>query len=151
MIQPIINQNFTIGVKTKDNLWSILNGNSKDLFTVILTYIDDKTIIDTKNLDKNKNITKKLTSDYFESINKINKPVFSSGGAGVFPPNLPVGIIIKEIGIEGNFKKAYVKPYVNLKKIKYVTIIQKLPEEWKGFTPEEKYIPTDILYFDEKD
>ena len=151
VIQPIINPNFTIGVKTEDNLWSILNGNSRDLFTVVLTYIDDRTIIDAKNLYKNKDVLRKLTLDYFESINKINKTVFSSGGAGIFPPDLPVGVIIKEIEREGNFKKAYVKPYVNLKKIKYVSIIQKLPDKWESLVPEEKYIPTNIPFFDKKE
>ena len=146
-VQPIINQNFNMGVQIEDDFWANLTGNSKDLFTVVLNYIDDRTIIDTKTFYKNKGVIKKVSSDYFKSLSKIGKPILSSGGAGVFPKNIPVGVIAEEVEREGSFKKAYVKPYINFQTLKYVNIIQKLPEKWAAVEPEENQIPTDIPFF----
>ncbi|MCB1177486.1 MAG: hypothetical protein KDK36_07910, partial [Leptospiraceae bacterium] len=84
-------------------------------------------------------------------VGVIGKTVFSSGGGGMFPANLPVGVVIEEGPREGSFKTAYIKPLVNFEELEYVTIIKKLPAKWEESWPEDKEVKIDNPLYGELD
>ena len=155
VVQPLINSNFSMGVSVPGtNLWASLNGNSGRGTEVLLDYIDSGIVIDPKAIGTfPMGPTQANTGNtYFtEGFSKIGKPVYSSGGSGVFPPGIPVGIIVEEGARNGSFKTAYVRPFVEFDKILNVIILKKLPEKWREEWPAEKTIQIDGPYFGEID
>lgn len=130
IIQPLVNSAFTMGVKFSGvNAWALLSGNSGKAFDVLLSYIDSRTLINPNSKEQNSGL--------------VGKPVYSSGGSGIFPPDIPVGIISEEGNREGVFRTAFVKPFVQFGELEYVTIIKKLPEKWTEDWPQEKPIQID--------
>lgn len=152
VVQPVINSNFTMGVQIpKTNFWATLSGNSGRSMEAVLNYIDNGIIIDPK-LISSKQIGPNLPSNetsFIESFGNLGKVVFSSSGGGVFPANIPVGIIVEEGPRSGAFKTAYVKPYIRFEELQYVSIIKKIPDKWIEDWPEEKSISIENPYFGE--
>ncbi|GBF50999.1 rod shape-determining protein MreC [Leptospira ryugenii] len=155
VVQPLINSNFSMGVSVPGtNLWASLSGNSGRGTDVLLDYIDSGIVIDPKAIGSfPMGPTPPGTSNtYFtEGFSKIGKPVFSSGGSGVYPSGIPVGIIIEEGPRNGSFKTAFVRPFVEFDKLLNVVVIKKLPEKWREEWPAEKTIQIDGPYFGEID
>jgi len=144
VVQPIINSNFSMGVQISGNHWAVLSGNSGKSNLVILNYIDSAIII-------NPRFSQQIGPTYFpderESIGVLGEMVYSSGGDGLFPSRLPVGVIVEEGPRTGTFKTAYVEPLVNFSELEYVTVIKKLPAKWSEMWPEEKSIPIENPYY----
>lgn len=154
VVQPIINSNFSMGVTMPNtSLWASLSGNSGRSTEAVLEYIDSGIVIDPKSFGAfpigpvsapgihNTIIT--------EGFSKIGRSVFTSGGSGVFPPDIPVGVITEEGPREGSFKTAYVRPFVQFDKLEYVKVIIKNPEKWAQEWPSEKSIKIDNPYLGE--
>ncbi len=157
VVQPLINSNFSMGVAVPGtNLWASLNGNSGRGTEVLLDYIDSGIVIDPKAIGSfpmgpvQPNNTGG-NSFFTEGFSKIGKPVFSSGGSGVYPPGIPVGIIVEEGARNGSFKTAYVRPFVEFDNIQNVIVLKKLPEKWREEWPAEKTIQIEGPYFGEID
>ncbi|MBP7281693.1 MAG: rod shape-determining protein MreC [Leptospiraceae bacterium] len=152
VIQPIINSNFTMGVQIpKTNFWATLSGNSGRSMEAVLNYIDNGIIVDPK-LITGKQIGPSLPTNetsFIESFGNLGKTIYSSSGGGVFPANIPVGIIVEEGQRSGAFKTAYVKPYIKFEELQYVSIIKKIPDKWVEDWPEEKSISIENPYFGE--
>jgi rod shape-determining protein MreC len=128
VIQPLINSGFTMGVKLSDsNSWAMLSGNCEKPFQVMLSYVDHRTVV--------------TPSTKEQIVSLIGKPVFSSAGSGIFPANIPVGLISQEGEREGAFKTAFVEPFVKFSDLEYVTVIKKLPDKWLEAWPLEQPIP----------
>lgn len=132
IIQPLVNSNFSMGVRMPGiNLWAILSGNSGKGLQVMLNYIDNHALIkppDKYRLKKSNEMSG--NPDLISRTGLIGKPVFTSGGSGIFPPNIPVGVITDEGVKEGSFKTAYAEPFVNFGSLEFVTVIKKLPAKW---------------------
>jgi rod shape-determining protein MreC len=154
VVQPIINSNFSMGVTMPNtSLWASLSGNSGRSTEAVLEYIDSGIVIDPKSFGAfpigpatapgihNTIIT--------EGFSKIGRPVFTSGGSGVFPPDIPVGVITEEGPREGSFKTAYLRPFVQFDKLEYVKVIIKNPEKWAQEWPSEKSIKIENPYLGE--
>lgn len=155
VIQPLINSNFSMGVSIPGtNLWASLSGNSGRGTDVLLDYIDSGIVIDPKsigNFPMGPNPPPTTNTMFTEGFSKIGKAVYSSGGSGVFPPGIPVGVIIEEGARNGSFKTAYLRPFVEFDKILSVIVIKKLPEKWLEEWPTEKSIQIDGPYLGELD
>lgn len=145
VVQPIINSSFNMGVQIPGiQLWAMLSGNSGKGIMATLNYIDSGIIINP--LFNTRNQMGPAPFNYekgIEFFGLIGKLVYSSGAGGIFPVNIPVGVIIEEGPREDAFKKAYVQPLVNFAELDYVTVIQKLPDKWVETWPEEKNIVID--------
>jgi rod shape-determining protein MreC len=152
VVQPIINSNFSMGVQIPGlHFWAVLSGNSGKGALAILSYVDSAIIIN-PNFSKTSAIGPVNFSDKdFSSVGIIGKTVYSSGGGGLFPPGLPVGVIVEEGPRTGSFKSAYVQPLAKLSEIQFVTVIKKLPEKWTEVWPEEKSIPVESPFYGELD
>jgi rod shape-determining protein MreC len=154
VVQPIVNSNFSMGVSMPGtSLWASLSGNSGRGTEAVLEFIDSGIIIDPKSFG-----TFPMgpvpapgphNTVFTEGFSKIGKPVYSSGGSGLFPEGLPVGIITEEGPREGSFKTAYMKPYVQFDKLEYVTVILKTPDKWIEEWPSEKSIKIENPYLGE--
>ncbi|MEM7182056.1 MAG: rod shape-determining protein MreC [Spirochaetota bacterium] len=132
IVQPLVNSNFSMGVRMPGvNLWAILSGNSGKGLQVLLNYIDSRALKGStaKSLIQ-KDTELSNANNLIADTGLIGKPVFTSGGSGIFPPNIPVGIIREEGVKEGSFKTAYAEPFVDFGVLEYVTVIKKLPEKW---------------------
>ncbi len=145
IVQPIINSNFNMGVQIPGiQLWAMLSGNSGKGTMSVLNYIDSGIIINP--LFNVRNQMGPVAFDYSKGVQffgLIGKVVYTSGAGGIFPINIPVGVIVEEGPREDAFKKAYVQPLVNFAELEYVTVIQKLPDQWVETWPEEKSIVID--------
>lgn len=152
VVQPIINSNFTMGVQIpKTNFWATLSGNSGRSMEAVLNYIDNGIIIDPKLITSTQigpNLPTNETS-FIESFGNLGRTIFSSSGGGIFPANIPVGVIIEEGPRSGSFKTAYVKPYIRFEELQFVSIIKKIPDKWVEDWPEEKSISIENPYFGE--
>ncbi|GIW23715.1 MAG: rod shape-determining protein MreC [Candidatus Sericytochromatia bacterium] len=145
IIQPIQHPQMKLGVKIENtNQWAILEGDSFSFNKLKLKYITSSSAKESK---------------YFIDpyIELRNSKVVTSGNDGIFPPNIPVGIIIEKGNIdENNFATAYLKPYIEIDKLEYVMIIQKNPELWSQELTNEiknelpiplttEYIPMELI------
>lgn len=153
IVQPLINSNFNMGVGIPGtNLWANLSGNSGRGSEAILNFIDSGIIIDPRTFSSFQMGPQppqgKEGAD-MNSFSKIGKPVFTSGGSGIFPPGIPVGTITEEGPRNGYFKTAFVRPFVKFEELRYVTVILKLPEKWAQAWPEEKSISIENPFFGE--
>ena len=151
VIQPLINSNFSMGVQVENgNFWAILSGNSGRGNYAVLNYLDPGVLID-------KDVISKIGPGDLPDATELQKfiisgkQVFSSAGGGIFPARLPIGIIVEEGERIGQFKSAYVKPYIKFEDLKYVTVIQKFPDKWVEEWPEEKAINLENPYYGELD
>ncbi|TGK17789.1 rod shape-determining protein MreC [Leptospira stimsonii] len=149
VVQPLINSNFNMGVAMPDtNLWANLSGNSGRGTEALLNYIDSGIIIDPRVFGEYPMGPSEMIQ-YTESLSKIGKPVYTSGGGGVFPAGIPVGVITEEGPRNGSFKSAYLKPFVRFEMLESVTILLKLPEKWLETWPEGQNITIENPYFGE--
>lgn len=149
VVQPLINSNFNMGVSMPDtNLWANLSGNSGRGTEALLNYIDSGIIIDPRVFGEYPMGPSEMIQ-YTESLSKIGKSVYTSGGGGVFPTGIPVGIITEEGQRNGSFKSAYLKPFVRFEMLESVTVILKLPEKWLETWPEGQNITIENPYFGE--
>ena len=92
----------------KTNFWATLSGNSGRSMEAVLNYIDNGIIVDPK-LITGKQIGPSLPTNetsFIESFGNLGKTIYSSSGGGVFPANIPVGIIVEEGQRSGAFKTA---------------------------------------------
>lgn len=153
VIQPLINSNFTMGVKIENgNSWASLSGNSGRGTEAILTFIYSDVVINPKLFSEEKNeAPMTLEENLGESYSKIGNVVYSSGGAGLFPKGIPVGVITEEGPRTGSFKTAFMEPYVKFEELEYVSVIKKLPSKWIEKWPEEKGVTIENPYFGELD
>jgi rod shape-determining protein MreC len=154
VIQPVINSNFSMGVMVPNtSLWASLSGNSGRGSEAVMEFIDSGIVIDPKAFGAFPMGPTTAPGTHStvipEGLNKIGRSVHTSGGSGVFPPDIPVGIITEEGPREGSFKTAYVRPYVQFDKLEYVTVIKKLPERWIEKWPEERAVKIDNPYLGE--
>jgi rod shape-determining protein MreC len=153
VVQPLINSNFSMGVSMPGtNLWASLSGNSGRVGEAELDYIDAGIIIDPRafgRMTMGPNTPYGPNSLVNESFSKIGKPVYTSGGSGVFFSGIPVGIITEEGERTGSFKTAYLKPYIQFDKLQYLRVILKKPDKWIEKWPEEKVVNIDSPYFGE--
>jgi rod shape-determining protein MreC len=151
VVQPIINSNFIMGVQIpKTNIWATLSGNSGRNMQAFLNYIDNAIIIDPRYMTS-KQLGPQILSEA-ESIDvygSIGRIVYSSKGGGIFPADIPVGIIVEEGPRSGSFKTAYVKPFVKFEELEFVSILKKLPDKWVEDWPEEKAVSIENPYYGE--
>jgi rod shape-determining protein MreC len=146
VVQPLINSNFNLGVQIADtNLWLVLNGNSNKGTNLTLNYIDSGIIVSPRLPGQ----IGPLLNEPSQDIGILGKTVLSSGSGGLFPGNLPVGVVVEEGPRNGSFKTAYVKPFVSFEKLKYVSVILKLPDKWIEDWPEEKSLVIDNPFYGE--
>jgi rod shape-determining protein MreC len=149
IIQPLINSNFSMGVQIEGgNFWAILSGNSGRGTYAILNYLDPGVILNNRIFSQ---IGPSNISDVSELEKYLisGKEVFSSAGGGVFPPRIPVGVIVDEGPRDGAFKSAFVKPYIKFEELKYVSVIIKFPDKWVEDWPEEKSVNIENPYYGE--
>ncbi|MCB1191282.1 MAG: rod shape-determining protein MreC [Leptospiraceae bacterium] len=153
VVQPIINSNFTMGVRIEGgNNWATLSGNSGRGTEAILTFIYSDVVINPKLFSGSHNVfPSTLEESLEESYSKIGKAVYSSGGAGLFPKDIPVGVIAEEGPRTGSFKTAFMKPYVKFEELEFVTVIKKLPSMWAEEWPLEKGVVIENPFFGELD
>ncbi|WCL50164.1 rod shape-determining protein MreC [Leptospira sp. GIMC2001] len=154
VVQPIINSNFSMGVAIPGtSLWASLSGNSGKGTEAILEFIDSGIVIDPKVFGSFPMGPASAPGPHStvmpEGYSKIGKAVYTSGGSGVFPEGIPVGIITEEGPREGSFKTAYLKPFVQFDKLEYVTILKKNPDRWIEEWPAERSIKIDNPYLGE--
>jgi rod shape-determining protein MreC len=154
VVQPIVNSNFSMGVSMPGtSLWASLSGNSGRGTEAVLEFIDSGIIIDPRTFGTfpmgPAPAPGPHNTVFTEGFSKIGKAVYSSGGSGLFPEGLPVGIITEEGPREGSFKTAYMKPYVQFDKLEYVTVILKTPDKWIEEWPSEKSIKIENPYLGE--
>lgn len=151
VVQPIINSNFSMGVQIPgSHLWAVLSGNSGKGVLAVLNYVDSAIIINPRYASTN--VVGPVNFSYekeVELVGILGKTIYSSGGGGLFPPRLPVGVIVEEGPRAGAFKTAYVQPLANLSDLQFVTVIKKLPEKWMEMWPEEKSIPIENPFYGE--
>ncbi|MCE9501349.1 MAG: rod shape-determining protein MreC, partial [Leptospira sp.] len=115
VVQPLINSNFTMGIRLPGtNLWASLSGNSGRGTEAILSFIDNGIIIDPRVFSTFQPGPNPLSTDTLStaSLSKLGKGVFTSGGSGIFPAGIPVGVITEEGARTGSFKTAYLRPYI---------------------------------------
>ncbi len=151
VVQPLINSNFTMGVQIpKTNIWATLSGNSGKNMQAFLNYLDNAIIIDPNYMSSKQMGPQVLTeNDSYDIYGSIGRAIYSSKGGGVYPPDIPVGIIVEEGPRSGSFKTAYIKPFVKFEELQFVSIIKKLPEKWVEDWPEEKAISIENPYYGE--
>lgn len=134
VIQPIMHPGFQAGVRMPETgQWSILSGNSGSITEVLLTYIaadgnPDKATYNQPDVEIKKSLT-----------------IVTSGEGGIFPSGIPVGIVTREGRSDGEFKTAFVKPFVNISSLDNVIIIMKTPARW-GYEDEKRKLPEDNLF-----
>lgn len=112
-ILPLTDQFSRIGVVLKKTgHWALLNGQSPQ---------QDAPLLD------------------FLSLGVFIQPgdeVVTSGGDGIFPRGLPIGLVGKKIERLGSFQKAEIVPVIDFKKLDFVMVIQKKVEtEVLNFLP----------------
>lgn len=112
-ILPLTDQFSRIGVVLKKTgHWALLNGQSPQ---------QDAPLLD------------------FLSLGVFIQPgdeVVTSGGDGIFPRGLPIGLVGKKIERLGSFQKAEIVPVIDFKKLDFVMVIQKKVEtEALNFLP----------------
>jgi rod shape-determining protein MreC len=153
VVQPIINSSFSMGVQIpKTDIWATLSGNSGKTMESVLNYIDAAIIIDPKYIGSKQigpSLPPTSDSNFADLMGSLGRAVYSSSSGGIFPPNIPVGIITEEGPRSGSFKTAYVKPFIKFEDLQFVTIIKKLPEKWVEDWPEEKTISIENPYYGE--
>lgn len=152
VVQPIINSNFTMGVQIpKTNIWATLSGNSGRGMQAFLNYLNNAIIIDPKFISSKQFGPNALSSEETipDIMGSLGRVVYSSKGGGIFPADIPVGIIIEEGPRSGSFKTAYIKPFIKFEDLQFVTIIKKLPDKWVEAWPEEKTISIENPYYGE--
>ena len=145
IIQPIQHPQMELGVKINaTNQWAILQGNSYSLKKLRLKYITYAS-----------NKDNKFFSDPYIEIK--NSRVVTSGNDGIFPENIPVGVIVEKGNIDDNgFGYAYVTPYIELDKLEFVIVILKKPSSWSNLVSDNvkndlplpittEYIPEEFL------
>ena len=120
IVQPFTHPNFEIGVRIDESQeWAILSGNSGRFNEVLLTYI-------TSDFGSDKAV---FTQS--ESALKKGVKILTSGAGGVFPSGIPIGLI-SGTGVRKNgFKTAYIKPFVKISELNYVSVIRKEVANWK--------------------
>ncbi|MBU45160.1 MAG: hypothetical protein CMN76_18255 [Spirochaetaceae bacterium] len=126
VVQPLIHPGFNMGVRMPHTgQWAIFSGNSGSVTRGLLTY---------------------LSSDSFEhrtvfkdpSVEILKTPVYTSGQGGIFPPDIPVGIITGEGNPDGEFRTAMVKPYAPIDRLDTVVVLLKSPSPWAEQFEREK-------------
>ncbi|MBI41189.1 MAG: hypothetical protein CMF59_16460 [Leptospiraceae bacterium] len=126
VVQPLVHPGFNMGVRMPHTgQWAIFSGNSGSLTRGLLTY---------------------LSSDSFEhrtvfkdpSVEILKTPVYTSGQGGIFPPDIPVGIITGEGNPDGEFRTAMVKPYAPIDRLDTVIVLLKGPSNWAQQFEREK-------------
>ena len=119
VVQPITHPSFQIGVRIDTSgEWAILSGNSGRINETLLSYI-------TTDFSPDRAILSQTESDFFK-----NTQVNTSGAGGIFPSGIPVGTISGLGRRKNDFKTAYVKPYVDISRLDYVSVIIKETEAW---------------------
>lgn len=118
VIQPIIHPDFSIGIRIPaSGHWAILSGNSRKKGRMVLSDLSDQSIEPTA-------IRK---DQVFLSNDRI---VITSGGDGIYPAGIPVGILEKKISELNDSTVAYVKPLVPISRLDFVHVVIKSPEKW---------------------
>ena len=121
VVKPLIHPNFNLGVRIQASReWAILSGDSPQHNLVKLNYIHME--ID-ELLKENKQA---------QSPEILQSLVHTSGLAGIFPPGILIGRIVKLGKAQGKFKTAYVLPYTKWNQLDYVSVILKEVEDWSG-------------------
>ena len=147
IVEPLINSNFKMGVSIPGiNFWSILSGNSGRGVEAILNFIDQGIVLDQRVFNPY-NGPEVFEEKQSAVTGKIGMEVVSSGSGGIFPKGIPVGVIVEEGVRSGSFKTAYLRPYIEFENLKFVTVILKLPDEWKEQWPVEKNIQIENPFF----
>ncbi len=104
-ILPILDQFSRIGIMLeKSGHWGLLIGRNPQSRYPILKYISLNVLLQKGDM------------------------VITSGGDGIFPKGLPVGILRKEISRQGTFQTAELEPSIDFKKLNYVLVMQKEPD-----------------------
>ena len=123
VVQPLTHSGFRMGVRLpKRGQWAILSGNSGSSRETLLTYLS-------ASAQENR-----ATFSHSEINLELKSTVVTSGAGGIFPPGIPVGKVLRKGEQEGEFKTAFVQPYVEVDRLDFVIIILKKPEKW---TPEK--------------
>lgn len=101
-ILPLTDQFSRIGVTVKKTgHWALLNGQSPHQDAPLIDYLSLGVFV--------------ATGD----------EIVTSGGDGIFPRGLPIGLIGKRIERLGSFQKAEITPVIDFKKLDFVMVIQK--------------------------
>jgi rod shape-determining protein MreC len=101
-ILPLTDQFSRIGVNVKKTgHWALLNGQSPHQDAPLIDYLSLGVFI------------------------SQGDEIVTSGGDGIFPRGLPVGIVGKRIERLGSFQKAEITPVIDFKKLDFVIVIQK--------------------------
>ncbi len=126
VIQPIIHPNFRIGVRVqKTKEWAILSGNSGRYGETLLSYIT------TDFSPEGALITQS------EAPLIANAKIYTSGGGGIFPRGIPIGIVSGTGRRVNDFKTAYVKVFADISRLEYVSVIRKKADTWSKYQDED--------------
>ena len=126
VVQPIIHPNFQIGVRVeKTREWAILSGNSGRFGEAILKYI-------TTDFSSEGALITQSEAPLTE-----NAKIYTSGGGGIFPRGIPVGVV-SGIGRRVNdFKTAYVNIFADINRLEYVSVILKKADVWAKYQDQD--------------
>ncbi|MDH5719481.1 MAG: rod shape-determining protein MreC [Spirochaetia bacterium] len=107
-ILPIVDQYSRLGVKVKKTAyWALLIGRNPYKEKPLLEYL---------------------------SLSCLLRPgdeIVTSGGDGIFPKGLPIGLVDNFIERGANYQKAEIRPLIDMQRLDYVFVIQKKPETEK--------------------
>ncbi|MCB1164937.1 MAG: hypothetical protein KDK33_02215 [Leptospiraceae bacterium] len=126
VVQPLIHPGFTMGVRMPNTgQWAIYSGNSGSVTRGVLTYLSSDSFAN-RTVYKDPRVEIKKT------------PVYTSGQAGLFPPDIPVGLITGEGNPEGEFRTAMVEPYAPIDRLDTVVVLLKEPAAWSQKFEDDK-------------
>ncbi|MCB1308624.1 MAG: rod shape-determining protein MreC, partial [Leptospiraceae bacterium] len=136
IVQPMIHPSYRMGVRVEGKGdWAILSGNSGRPMQVIMTYLTGDYAPDTARLSDTQ-------------VPDPGSQVTSSGEGGIFPAGIPVGVVIEKGQRVDNFQTAFIKPYVDIATLDFVSIVMKEPaawsRDWEKRTRWEEHLQTEF-------
>ena len=120
VVHPLIHYEFRLGVHLPGSgKWAILSGNAGSMNEVQLTYLMDEGGPRRQTLHPDEGLV-------------FNQAVYTSGGGGIFPRGIPVGVLIRKGPRRNEFETAFVRPYASISDLSTVSVLIKSPENWAG-------------------
>ena len=120
IVQPLTHPEFRMGVRVRDSgEWAILSGNSGRPTQALLTFL-------TSNFEPERAVLSPASGEL-----ERGNAIYSSGEGGIFPPGIPVGLVVEEGGRLEDFRTAYVRPFAPLSNLDAVMVVMKRPAGWR--------------------
>ena len=120
IVQPLTHPEFRMGVRVRDSgEWAILSGNSGRPTQALLTFL-------TSNFEPGRAVLSPASGEL-----ERGNAIYTSGEGGIFPPGIPVGLVVEEGGRLEDFRTAYVRPFAPLSNLDAVMVVMKRPAAWR--------------------